>query len=67
MPDLSDVETALAAAVARGIDLPSGEVRLHDVLRLDVDREGDRWTVEVDWWVDVAGVHHLTRDDRTRR
>lgn len=63
----SDDPASLAFAVARGIGLPSGEVRLHDVLRLDVERDGVRRTVEVDWWVDDAGIHHLTRDDGTRR
>lgn len=63
----SDSPEALAFAVARGIDLPSGEVRLHDVLRVDVERDGDRRTVEVAWWVDLAGIHHLTRDDGTHR
>jgi hypothetical protein len=63
----TDSPEALAAAVARGVDLPSGEVRLHAPLRLAVDRDGERRTIEVDWWVDDAGVHHLTRDDRTDR
>ena len=63
----SDSPEAIATAVARGVDLPSGEVRVHDLLRLDVDRDGDRRTVTVDWWVDAAGIHHLTRGDGPRR
>ncbi|WP_299574997.1 hypothetical protein [uncultured Williamsia sp.] len=62
----SDSPEAIATAVARGTDLPSGEVRLHDELRLEVVRDGDRRTVTADWWVDDAGVHHLTRQE-TRR
>ncbi|MGZ8178726.1 sacsin N-terminal ATP-binding-like domain-containing protein [Williamsia sp. SKLECPSW1] len=58
---------ALALAVVRGIVPPAGEVRLHDVLRLDVERDGRHRTVEVDWWVDDAGVHHLVRPSGERR
>ncbi|MGJ0119734.1 sacsin N-terminal ATP-binding-like domain-containing protein [Williamsia sp. MIQD14] len=59
---------AWAFALTTGIAAPGGEVRLHDAVRLDV-RHGDGIRhVEVDWWVDDAGVHHLGQiGDTTRR
>ncbi|WP_045824146.1 sacsin N-terminal ATP-binding-like domain-containing protein [Williamsia herbipolensis] len=52
---------ALTFALATGIASPGGEVRLHDTVRLDVRRGSDTRRVEVDWWVDDAGIHHLGR------
>ncbi|GAA2054038.1 sacsin N-terminal ATP-binding-like domain-containing protein [Williamsia deligens] len=53
--------TAVAFAVGRDESPRTGEVRVHDRLRLDVERDGERTVVDADWWVDDAGVHHLTR------
>ncbi|MGU3292635.1 sacsin N-terminal ATP-binding-like domain-containing protein [Williamsia sp. M5A3_1d] len=52
---------AWAFALRTGIESPGGEVRLHDVVRLDVRRGDDTRRVEVDWWVDDNGIHHLRR------
>ena len=57
---------------SRGIEIPHGDVRLHDELWIalrsndggdgpDVARE-----VRVEWWVDDAGVTHLERPGRRR-
>ncbi|WP_018178080.1 sacsin N-terminal ATP-binding-like domain-containing protein [Jongsikchunia kroppenstedtii] len=64
----SDHPRALAATVLLQIPLPDGELRLHDSLAVRVRRSGadndSAQVVEVDWWVDEAGISHLT--DRWR-
>lgn len=63
----TDHPEALAAAVLLQVPLPDGELRLHDSLTIRVRSAADdavERTVDVDWWVDRAGVTHLT--DRWR-
>ncbi|GAA1456740.1 sacsin N-terminal ATP-binding-like domain-containing protein [Williamsia maris] len=54
-----DSPTALADAITRGVPAASGAVMIHDRLRIEVRRGERRDVVDVDWWVDDTGIHHL--------
>lgn len=55
-----DKPDALAAAVLLQIQLPEGELRLHDSLTVRVREAGeDEQFVDVAWWVDASGITHL--------
>ncbi|GGF36299.1 sacsin N-terminal ATP-binding-like domain-containing protein [Williamsia phyllosphaerae] len=54
-----DSPTALADAITRGAPAASGTVVIHDRLRIEVRRGERRRLVDVTWWVDDTGIHHL--------
>ena len=55
---------AVRFTAERGVEIPRGEVRLHDELWITVPDGGSPREVRVRWWVDAAGVTHLERRGR---
>ncbi|WP_168704994.1 sacsin N-terminal ATP-binding-like domain-containing protein [Gordonia paraffinivorans] len=55
---------AVRFTAERGVEIPRGEVRLHDELWITVSDGGSPREVRVRWWVDAAGVTHLERRGR---
>ena len=52
---------AVRFGAERGVEVPRGEVRIHDELWISL-RDGDsHQDVRVRWWVDDPGVTHLER------
>ncbi|MBJ7288017.1 hypothetical protein [Williamsia sp.] len=54
-----DSPTALTDAITRGVGAASGTVMIHDRLRIEVRRGERHRVVDVSWWVDDTGIHHL--------
>ncbi|MEO9327073.1 sacsin N-terminal ATP-binding-like domain-containing protein [Gordonia aurantiaca] len=48
-------------AAERGIEVPRGQVRLHDELWITLRDDGSDREARVRWWVDDAGVTHVER------